>query len=148
MMQELQSSFSDIGVNLNIKQAPLDTVLNDSAICTSSQAACSWQLSFFGTQGSWYYPAYPSGEQIFATNAGVNLGSYSDATADNLIQQTTSSSSASAMQQYSAYLAQNLPVIWVPNPDYQVSAIKDTLGGVVQNPLATMNPQQWYETNG
>jgi len=147
MMQELQSSFSDIGVNLSVKQAPLDTVLNDSAICTSSQASCSWQLSFFGTQGSWYYPAYPSGEQIFATGAGVNLGSYSSTAADQLIQQTTSSSSASAMQQYSAYLAQNLPVIWVPNPDYQVSAIKNTLGGVVQNPLATMNPQQWYRNS-
>jgi peptide/nickel transport system substrate-binding protein len=148
MMEELQSSFSEIGVNLSIKQDPLDTVLNDSAICTASQASCSWQLSFFGTQGSWYYPAYPSGEQIFATGAGVNLGSYSSTEADQLIQETNSSSSSSAMQAYSAYLAENLPVIWVPNPDYQVSAIKNTLGGVVQNPLATMNPQQWYETNG
>lgn len=144
MMQELQSTFSQIGATLSIKQAPLNTVLNDSAICKPSQAACSWQLSFFGTQGSWYYPAYPSGEQLFATNAGVNLGSYSSPEADKLIQQTTTSGSASAMQAYSAYLAKNLPVIWVPNPDYQVSAIKSTLGGVVQNPLATMNPQQWH----
>jgi peptide/nickel transport system substrate-binding protein len=48
------------------------------------------------------------------------------------------------MQAYSAYLAQNLPVIWLPNPDYQVSAIKTSLQGVLQNPLANMNPQQWY----
>lgn len=144
MMQELQSTFSKIGATLSVKQAPLNTVLNDSAICKPSQAACSWQMSFFGTQGSWYYPAYPSGEQLFSTSAGVNLGSYSDAQADKLVQATNTSGSASAMQAYSAYLAQNLPVIWVPNPDYQVSAIKNTLGGVVQNPLATMNPQQWY----
>lgn len=147
MMQELQSSFSQIGVSLSVKQVPLNTVLNDSAICTSSQASCGWQLSFFGTQGSWYYPAYPSGEQIFASNAGVNLGSYSSSQADKLIQQSTSSSSASAMQAYSAYLAQNLPVLWVPNPDYQVSAIKNTLGGVLQDPLASMNPQQWYKAS-
>jgi peptide/nickel transport system substrate-binding protein len=144
MMEELQSSFAQIGAALSVKQAPLNTVLNDSAICKPSQAACSWQLSFFGTQGSWYYPAYPSGEQLFQTGAGVNLGSYSSPEADKLIQETTTSGSASAMQAYSAYLAENLPVIWVPNPDYQVSAIKDTLGGVVQDPLATMNPQQWY----
>jgi peptide/nickel transport system substrate-binding protein len=148
MMEELQSSFSQMGASLSVKQAPLNTVLNDSAICKPSQAACSWQMSFFGTQGSWYFPAYPSGEQIFATSAGVNLGSYSDSQADKLIQDTNTSGSASAMQAYSAYLAQNLPVIWVPNPDYQVSAIKNTLGGVVQNPLATMNPQQWYLTSG
>jgi len=144
MMQELQSTFSKIGATLSVKQAPLNTVLNDSSICKPTQASCSWQMSFFGTQGSWYYPAYPSGEQLFSTSAGVNLGSYSDSQADKLIQESNTSSSASAMQAYSAYLAQNLPVIWVPNPDYQVSAIKNTLGGVVQNPLATMNPQQWY----
>lgn len=144
MMEELQSSFSKIGASLSVKQAPLNTVLNDSAICKPSQASCSWQLSFFGTQGSWYFPAYPSGEQLFETSAGVNLGSYSDAQADKLIQETNTSGSASAMQAYSAYLAQSLPVMWVPNPDYQVSAIKNTLGGVVQNPLATMNPQLWH----
>jgi peptide/nickel transport system substrate-binding protein len=144
MMQELQSSFGQIGATLSVKQAPLNTVLNDSAICKPSQAACSWQLSFFGTQGSWYFNPYPSGEQIFETGAGVNLGSYADAQATKLIQQTTTSGLASAMQAYSAYLAQNLPVLWVPNPDYQVSAIKNTLGGVLQNPLASMNPQQWY----
>lgn len=144
MMQELQSSFSQIGASLSVKQAPLDTVLNTSAICKPSQASCSWQMSFFGTQGSWYFPAYPSGEQIFSSSAGVNLGSYSDGTADGLISATTTSGSASSMQAYSAYLAKNLPVIWVPNPDYQVSAIKSTLGGVLQNPLASMNPQQWY----
>lgn len=144
MMEELQSSFSKIGATLSVKQAPLDTVLNDSAICTSSQPSCSWQLSFFGTQGSWYFNPYPSGEQIFATGAGVNLGSYADTEATKLIEDTTTSGSASAMQAYSAYLAQNLPVLWVPNPDYQVSAIKSTLGGVLQNPLASMNPQQWY----
>jgi peptide/nickel transport system substrate-binding protein len=144
MMQELQSSFGQIGATLSVKQAPLNTVLNDSAICKPTQAACSWQLSFFGTQGSWYFNPYPSGEQIFETGAGVNLGSYADAQATQLIKQTTTSGSASAMQTYSAYLAQNLPVLWVPNPDYQVSAIKNTLGGVLQNPLASMNPQQWY----
>lgn len=144
MMEELQSSFSQIGATLSVKQAPLDTVLNDSAICTPSQAACSWQMSFFGTQGSWYFNPYPSGEQIFATGAGVNLGSYVDADATKLIEATTTSGSASAMQAYSAYLTQNLPVLWVPNPDYQVSAIKSTLGGVLQNPLASMNPQQWH----
>jgi peptide/nickel transport system substrate-binding protein len=143
MMQELQSSFAQIGVTLSIKQAPLNTVLNDSAICTPAQAACSWQLSFFGTQGSWYFDPYPSGEQIFETGAGVNLGSYANTEATTLIKATNTSGSASAMQAYSAYLAQNLPVLWVPNPDYQVSAIKNTLGGVVQNPLANMNPQQW-----
>lgn len=144
LMEELQSSFSQIGAKLTIKQMPLNTVLDQSAPCKPSQASCNWQLSFFGTQGSWYYSAYPSGEELFLSGAGVNLGSYTSSEADHLIQQTTLSPSSTAMQAYSAYLAKDLPVIWVPNPDYQVSAIKSSLQGVAQNPLANMDPEQWF----
>ncbi|TDD55832.1 peptide ABC transporter substrate-binding protein [Nonomuraea terrae] len=143
-MQELQSSLSKIGIALSIKSEPLNSVLDHSPVCKPEEAACSWQLSFFGTQGSWYYPAYPSGEDIFAGDAGTNLGSYSDPKADELVKASTSSTSPTAMQDYSSYLAENLPVIWMPNPAYQVSAIKKTLGGVVQDPMAGMTPQRWY----
>ncbi|MEV5746914.1 peptide ABC transporter substrate-binding protein [Actinoallomurus sp. NPDC052308] len=145
-MQELQSSLSKIGVALSIKSEPLNSVLDHSPECKPNQSTCSWQLSFFGTQGSWYFPAYPSGEQIFSTDGGTNLGSYSDPTADKLVKESTSSSDPQAMQQYSSYLAKQLPVIWMPNPAYQVSAIRNNLRGVVQDPLATMQPQRWYLT--
>lgn len=145
MMEYLQSSLSTIGIGLSIKYEPLNNVLDQSAECKPTQASCSWQASFFGTQGSWYFPAYPSGEQIFLTDAGVNLGSYSNPTADKLIDETNVSASTVAMQDYSAFLAKNLPVIWVPNPDYQVSAIRSTLHGVLQNPGASfMQLQHWY----
>ncbi|MCO5969130.1 peptide ABC transporter substrate-binding protein [Actinoallomurus soli] len=143
-MQELQSSLSKIGIALSIKSEPLNSVLDHSPECKPNQSTCSWQLSFFGTQGSWYFPAYPSGEQIFATDGGTNLGSYSDPTADKLVKESTSSSDPQAMQQYSSYLAKQLPVIWMPNPAYQVSAIRNNLRGVVQDPLAFMQPQRWY----
>ncbi|MEV5705562.1 peptide ABC transporter substrate-binding protein [Actinoallomurus sp. NPDC052274] len=143
-MQELQSSLSKIGIALSIKSEPLNSVLDHSPECKPNQSTCSWQLSFFGTQGSWYFPAYPSGEQIFSTDAGTNLGSYSDPTADKLVKESTSSSDPQAMQQYSSYLAKQLPVIWMPNPAYQVSAIRNNLRGVVQDPLAAMQPQRWY----
>ncbi|GAB3962479.1 hypothetical protein GCM10029978_018060 [Actinoallomurus acanthiterrae] len=143
-MQELQSALSKIGVALSIKSEPLNSVLDHTPECKASQSTCSWQLSFFGTQGSWYFPAYPSGEQIFSTDGSTNLGSYSDPTADKLVTESTSSSSPAAMQEYSSYLAKNLPVIWMPNPAYQVSAIRNNLRGVVQDPLATMQPQRWY----
>jgi peptide/nickel transport system substrate-binding protein len=144
MMQELQSSLSKIGIALTIKSEPLNSVLDHSPVCKPTDSACSWQLSFFGTSGSWYYPAYPSGEEIFATDAGTNLGSYSDPKADEIIKRTTSSTDSTAMQEYSDYLAKNLPVIWMPNPAYQVSAIKNTVGGVEQDPMAGMQPQRWY----
>jgi peptide/nickel transport system substrate-binding protein len=48
------------------------------------------------------------------------------------------------MQNYDAYVTKNLPVIWMPNPAYQVSAIRNNLRGVVQDPLANIQPQRWY----
>lgn len=145
-MQELKSSLSEVGIELTITERPLNSVLAATTPCEPDEASCGWQLSFFGTQGSWYYPADPSGEQIFATSGASNLGSYSDAKADRLVRETTLAGSGSAMPSYSAYLAKDLPVIWLPNPAYQVSAIDSALHGVSQDPMAGMHPQRWYRT--
>lgn len=145
-MQELKSELSKIGIELRINAQPLNTVLANGTTCEPSSPACAWQLSYFGTQGSWYFPAYPSGEQLFATGAGVNFGNFQDKTTDDLITASTLSTSPQSMADYSARLAQQLPVIWMPNPPYQVSAIDSALGGVTQDPLAGLQPQRWYRT--
>jgi peptide/nickel transport system substrate-binding protein len=145
-MQELRSELSRVGIELKVNEQPLNTVLANGTTCKPTDASCSWQLSYFGTQGSWYFPANPSGEQLFATDASVNFGGYSDKHADSLISASNLSSSPKAMVDYSAYLAQQLPAIWLPNPPYQVSAIDSALHGVVQDPLASLQPQRWYWT--
>ncbi|WP_163506695.1 peptide ABC transporter substrate-binding protein [Fodinicola acaciae] len=145
-MQELKSSFSKVGIEMTINGQPLNTVLGKGTSCKPADASCAWQLSYFGTQGSWYFPANPSGEQLFATNASVNFGSYSDKRTDDLINASNRSDSGTAMVDYSAHLAEQLPVIWMPNPPYQVSAIDSALHGVVQDPLAGLQPQRWFWT--
>jgi peptide/nickel transport system substrate-binding protein len=145
-MQELKSELSKIGVDLQVSEQPLNTVLSDSSNCTASGGDCAWQLSYFGTQGSWYFPADPTGEELFATGAGVNFGQYGDKRADALITASNLGNAPQTMLDYSALLAQQLPVIWLPNPPYQVSAIDSALHGVVQDPLANLQPQRWYWT--
>ncbi|MBB4688946.1 peptide ABC transporter substrate-binding protein [Amycolatopsis jiangsuensis] len=145
-MQELRSELSKIGVEMKIDSQPLNTVLANGTACTPKDASCSWQLSYFGTQGSWYFPANPSGDQLFATDAGTNFGSYSDRRADELIAETNLSPSDQPMLDYSAYLAEQLPALWLPNPPYQVSAIDTALHGVSQDPLAGLAPQRWFWT--
>lgn len=110
------------------------------------RAACKWQLSFFGTAGSWYFPAYPSGDSLFQTGGGSNFGSYSNPAVDKLISRTTTSESTEAVQEYSAALAKDLPVIWLPEPDYQVSVVKNGLGGFAQDSLANFHPAMWKWT--
>lgn len=143
MMSAIQSSLSQAGISLSIKTAPVNSVLSQTPQCTASQAICSWELSFFGTAGSWYFPAVPTGDSLFETNGGANFGNYSNPSVDTLIQATIASSSTQAMQEYSAAVSKDLPVVWLPSPDYQISVIRTGLGGFHQDPLGNFHPAQW-----
>ncbi|MEV6790768.1 peptide ABC transporter substrate-binding protein [Streptomyces sp. NPDC051320] len=143
LMSALQSSFGDSGIDFSVKTAPVNSVLSQTPQCTPGQARCSWQLSFFGTAGSWYFPAFPTGDALFRTKGGSNFGNYSDPAVDKLVTATTTSSDPRAVQKYSAALAKKLPVIWLPEPDYQISVLRDGLGGFTQDSLANFHPAQW-----
>lgn len=143
----MQSSFRDIGVAVTFDRAPLNTVLNRTVPCESDDADCTWQFSYFGAAGSWYFPAYPTGERIFATGASVNFGSYSNEEADELMREALETNDPATMQKYSALLAEQLPVMWLPNPVYQVSVIRNGLTGTTQDPTANFFPQRWGWNN-
>ncbi|NSC24068.1 peptide ABC transporter substrate-binding protein [Streptomyces albus subsp. chlorinus] len=144
-MQAIKSSFDRAGVRLDIREQPLNTVLGTTVPCKPKEPVCSqWQLGFFGTQGSWIFPADPSGEQLFATGAPSNMGNWSEPETDRLIKRTEYSDDPSAMRDYARHLAREVPVLWTPNPAYQVSVIRGDLRGVDQNPALTLAPQDWY----
>ncbi|MFJ4784838.1 peptide ABC transporter substrate-binding protein [Streptomyces sp. NPDC088794] len=147
MMSAIQSSLAKTGIKFSIKTAPVNSVLSQTPQCTASQSICKWQLSFFGTMGSWYFNAFPTGDSLFQTKGGSNFGNYSDTGVDQLISASTTSSSNQAVQEYSAALAKDLPVIWLPEPDYQISVMKKGLGGFSQDSLANFHPAQWNWTS-
>ncbi|MFJ5302455.1 peptide ABC transporter substrate-binding protein [Streptomyces sp. NPDC088350] len=147
MMSAIQSSLAKTGIKFSIKTAPVNSVLSQTPQCTASQSICTWQLSFFGTAGSWYFSAFPTGDSLFQTKGGANFGNYSNTDVDELISASTTSSSTQAIQDYSAALAKDLPVIWLPEPDYQISVVKNGLGGFSQDPLANFHPAQWKWTS-
>ncbi|WP_405868264.1 peptide ABC transporter substrate-binding protein [Streptomyces sp. NBC_00005] len=147
MMSAIQSSLAKTGIKFSIKTAPVNSVLSQTPPCTASQSICKWQLSFFGTAGSWYFNAFPTGDSLFQTKGGSNFGNYSDAAVDKLISASTTSSSTQAVQDYSAALAKDLPVIWLPEPVYQISVMKKGLGGFSQDSLANFHPAQWKWTS-
>lgn len=142
----LKSAFNAIGVSLDVLEEPLNSVLAATIPCKPSQDICNWQISYFGTQGSWNFPPFPSGDQPFLSGSAGNLGSYNSSTADRLIEATLTSGSMSNVYAYERYLTENLPVLWMPNPAFQISAISTKLHGVVQNPLLDFTPQSWYLT--
>jgi peptide/nickel transport system substrate-binding protein len=143
MMSAIQSSLEKTGIKFTIKTAPVNSVLSQTPPCTASQSICTWQLSFFGTAGSWYFNAFPTGDSLFQSKGGSNFGNYSDPETDQLITASTTSNSAQAVRDYSAAVAKDLPVIWLPEPDYQISVLKNGLGGFSQDSLANFHPAQW-----
>jgi peptide/nickel transport system substrate-binding protein len=140
---EIQSALELVGVQVQLDKAPLNQVLSRTVPCEAGDDECSWQLSFFGTAGSWYFGAYPTGERIFGTGGTANFGDYSNPEADQLLKDAVLSNETGTMADYSALLAEDLPVMWLPNPVYQVSVISEGLTGTTQDPGANFYPQRW-----
>jgi len=139
------SAWSKIGIHVATKAEPFDQVIGAAVPCTPNQGAkCAWELLNWG--GGWIYsPDYePTGEEIFATGAGSNSGSYNDATNNSLIHATNVSSSSSVFAQWENYLAKQVPVIWQPVP-LGIDEIATNLRGVTPiNALLNLTPEYWY----
>ncbi len=142
------SAWSSIGIHVTTKSTTFDNVLTTSIPCKHGASDCAWQFGNWG--GGWIYaPDYlPTGGEIFATGAGSNSGSYSDPTNDGLINKTHLSSDLKYLHQYETYLAQQLPVVWQPNPANELLEVSKSVGGVAPvNALLNLTPEYWYKTS-
>jgi peptide/nickel transport system substrate-binding protein len=145
-MQQYKSDAAQAGIQLNLKAEPFNTVLGQAVVCTPSQATCGWQIANWG--GGWIYaPDYlPTGEDLFATGAGSNTGSYSNPKMDQLIKATEQQNGTAPIYRYEDYASQQLPVIFQSNA-YNIAAVTTHVGGVTYNPLGTLLPEYWYRTS-
>jgi len=144
-MQALKSSFSAAGITINLSQAPFDTIISLLDPCTAAQASCSWQLLNYG--GGWTYGVdpYPTGDQLFETGSGSNASNYSNPAADSLIAATVHG--PGTLTAYENYMADQIPVLWMPQPVYQISEISTKLHGTLpQSPIESLTPENWYFT--
>jgi peptide/nickel transport system substrate-binding protein len=139
----LKSDAGQAGIAINPVAQSAGTIAGESAPCTSG-AKCTWDMLFDGSNfdGPWFEP---TGDQLFATGASANPGSYSDPTEDKLIGLTHTSDSVSVFQQYATYTAEQLPFVWMPTA-YAVTATNSKLANVSSNPLAMLLPEYWYFT--
>ncbi len=141
------SAWEKVGIHVSLRSETFDTVLSTAIPCKVGASDCTWEFGNWG--GGWLYaPDYlPTGEEIFATGAGSNSGSYSNPRNDYLINQTNYSSSQKWMTEYQNFLAKNLPVVWQPNPANSLAEISKNLHGVTPiNALLNVTPEYWYFT--
>ncbi len=134
-----KSDASLAGIDVNIIGQTFTTVIGE-AIPTNP----SWEAAEYGL---WIYsPDYePTGEELFATGAGSNGGSYSNPTMNSMITATQTSSSIATYHAFDNYAAEQLPYIYVELP-YGIQVVKSNLHGVDFNPLQTLLPEYYYFT--
>jgi peptide/nickel transport system substrate-binding protein len=141
-MLALRSQLATIGIQVSLSTGDSAQVSDAAIPCHGS--SCTWQMIQWGTPAwTWQMP-YPVGGQLFATNAGTNPGGYSDSTADSLISAVQDAKSPAVFARYENYIAQQLPMLWIPNVPDQVSAISKSLHGAMpQGTLGMIAPQLW-----
>lgn len=139
---QLEASFAQAGISLSLRGAPFDTVISDDISC--AKPSC-WQMNYYG-QGWYFDPGYnvPDGGAIFDSTGSSNTVGYASSQADALIARLHSGGNA-ALYSYEDYLSKNLPVLWMPQFDAQISAISSKLQGALpQDPLGNIYPENWY----
>ncbi|MGH9130531.1 MAG: ABC transporter substrate-binding protein [Acidimicrobiales bacterium] len=142
-----KSNASLAGIQINLSSAPFTTVIGKAVPCKPGPK-CSWQIQNWG--GGWVYVPdyYPTGGELYATGAAANYASYSNPMMDSLIAAThtaTPSQAQPALNTYQDYAATQLPgVIYEPEPDYQVTLVRNGITGVVpQNAYSFITPENF-----
>jgi peptide/nickel transport system substrate-binding protein len=142
MMQAFQSDARSAGVRVVLSEGEFNEITGITGVCSMGQSACNWDGVMYGgsTMG-----VYPTGNGFFNTNAN-GQGNYNSAEADTLINETEYSPSTSDFTQYENYIAQQVPMIWMPwqQPGYEV--VLKNLNGFTDdqdNPFADTFPQNW-----
>jgi peptide/nickel transport system substrate-binding protein len=139
----LQSSFAQAGIKVAPSGAPFPTVTGGmTPDCLKPNC---WQMAYVGE--AWLFdPGYnePDGAILFGSNGPSNLGGYSSSQADTLIGRL-GSGGLPALYAYQDYLAKQLPGLWMPQTDTQISAVNSKLRGVFPlDPLENVYPEDWY----
>jgi len=145
-MSQLKSNAEAVGIRLTLVPEPFAQVLAlAGGNCVVAKTPCDWDMANWG--GGWSFaPDFePTGEELFECGAIANSGGFCDQANDAMIYQTLVSGNMQYMYSWQDYLAAQLPVLWQPNADYQLTEIADNLKGVTpQSPTLSINPENWY----
>ncbi len=143
-METLKSEASRLGIVINLSTNVFAFQL--AIPCTATQAACKWQIIDWG--GAVYtLPYYPLGGGYFECGALLNYGGYCDHTEVRLDNQGLAGQGG--VIPWENYVAQQLPMLWIPNGDFELIEARSDLHGVLPaNPLLAIFPQNWSYGTG
>jgi peptide/nickel transport system substrate-binding protein len=131
------ADWSTIGIVFTHTTETFNQVIGD---CNSGS---DFQLCMWG--GGWIYAPdyYPSGETFFIPQGGFNIGAYSDSQMTSLV--TATDFGTAKLTAYELYAAQQLPVLYLPNPAATTEVLKTLHSSVGwQSPLQNLMPEYMH----
>jgi peptide/nickel transport system substrate-binding protein len=147
-MTDLQSVARQAGIRISLDLVTSATIAQTIEPCSSSSAACNWQLGQYGSAWLFEPDHYPTGDEIFQSGALGNVNNYSSTAVDKLIAATTRTTAGNAQAALNAYANQvrlQLPDFWQPSPG-TLDAVQARLRGYAPNAYGFINPEEWYFT--
>jgi peptide/nickel transport system substrate-binding protein len=135
-------------VGIDIKLVNNVNVFAAAPACQASQSDCSWQLADWG--GGVYTPpnGYPVEAGYTDCNGNNNHENYCDPAQDKLDAAAAAGSATQAdYNSWEKFVTLQLPMIWQPDADFEVLAVKNNLAGAIPaNTTLSVFPQSWYFT--
>ena len=136
IVRDLKRSWRKIGVRIAISTTSFSDVIS-----TTFGHATNWDFAYWG--GWLYAPDYlATGESLFATGSASNAGSYSNPTTDRLITSTVTSTDTSAISRYATFIANDVPVVWLPSP-VELTEVRGSLHATPSR-VSEFTPERWH----
>jgi peptide/nickel transport system substrate-binding protein len=142
-MLQLKSNAANVGIQIALSSKSFNGVLG-VVLSTCHKPSCQWELANWG-EGWSYVPDYlPTGDTLFQTGSGGNLGHYSNAKNDRLIKASLETSSLTPMWHWEDYLVSQLPVMYQPAAPAALVEWADNLRIGPLEPTLAIVPETWY----
>lgn len=134
------------GIDITLGVKTFDYIISnfDDANPANKKYTNDWAVQYFG---GFTDDPYPTTNSIFNTTGVYNLGAYSSAEANQLINNSLYGTNPDAVKLESSYLIKNVPALFTPNQDL-LYAVSNKIGGPASSFLAltqyTTYPQYWH----
>jgi peptide/nickel transport system substrate-binding protein len=145
---DLAATAKQAGITISLESASTPYIVSHYANPYAPANTDKWAMQIWGSPGQLNLP-YPTQFGFLNTGGVFQAGSYSDPTADKLINASISGSDPEAVRKEAAFLTLDLPVLWQPIPDIiwawktSISGPRAAFENLTQN---YVTPEFWYLT--
>ncbi|MBO0805495.1 MAG: hypothetical protein J2P25_20765 [Nocardiopsaceae bacterium] len=146
---ELASVAKSVGIKMTLQVKTFSDLTSNEDDVSNPSNDNKWAMNFFGGETDNFYPTTFG---LFNKTGSANFGGYSDPTANKLINASVNSTNPNALNKELSYLAKDLPVLFMPNPDWAGEGGLLAINKEISGPPATFEeyaeywlaPEFWY----